>query len=542
MSDEQASDQTGTQAHSPPDGYATWNGYWTKEHSQPWRTEPEIVVPRRQFLRRKRAIEPVIEKSIYPFRGIKLDRADIEWLLETLESGGMIGPVDWSDPKQWQRQGIDLTYANLAGVDLRRLPLAKAKLFAASLEQSDLRVADLRGANLTDAILRNADLGDANLEGALLVDADLRGAIFAPGDNLRWANLWGVHAEGVDFSNAHLEQATLDYGHFEGCFFYGENGGAYMQGATLVKTHLEGAELLGAQLQGAILWESHLEGANLQEVHLEGADLRSAFLGGILCPAEDLERIRQESPKFPEALEPANLRGAYCDPTTVLKGINLGSIEQGFATVADVSWNGANLAVVKWVQETLHQGRKQLKPIVLGDDGAALQSHDKKGTLKGKSTRLDEFETAVRANRQLATALRSQGLNEDSDRFSYRAQVLQRRVLQYRGQWLRYLGSMLLDLIAGYGYKPLRSFITYLFVVAGFAVGYYLLRDSVIPQLSALDSVVFSLTSFHGRGFMPGENVNLHNPLTILAAVEAIIGLLIEITFIATFTQRFFAR
>jgi hypothetical protein len=34
----------------------------------------------------------------------------------------------------------------------------------------------------------------------------------------------------------------------------------------------------------------------------------------------------------------------------------------------------------------------------------------------------------------------------------------------------------------------------------------------------------------------------LSNPLTIFAALEAIIGLLIEISFIATFTQRFFAR
>ena len=50
-----------------------------------------------------------------------------------------------------------------------------------------------------------------------------------------------------------------------------------------------------------------------------------------------------------------------------------------------------------------------------------------------------------------------------------------------------------------------------------------------------------SLTAFHGRGFfatafLPGD------PQAALAAGEAVIGLLIEITFIATFTQRFFAR
>jgi len=49
------------------------------------------------------------------------------------------------------------------------------------------------------------------------------------------------------------------------------------------------------------------------------------------------------------------------------------------------------------------------------------------------------------------------------------------------------------------------------------------------------------MTSLHGRGFFqptqsPGGKV------AILAAIEAAIGLLLEITFIATVTQRFFAR
>jgi len=103
-------------------------------------------------------------------------------------------------------------------------------------------------------------------------------------------------------------------------------------------------------------------------------------------------------------------------------------------------------------------------------------------------------------------------------------------------------GSWLLDVVAGYGYKPIRSFVTYALVVAGFAAFYFLMRESVHPALNPVDALIFSVTSFHGRGFNPGESVTLHNPLTIAAAFEAIIGLLIEITFIATFTQRFFSR
>jgi hypothetical protein len=49
------------------------------------------------------------------------------------------------------------------------------------------------------------------------------------------------------------------------------------------------------------------------------------------------------------------------------------------------------------------------------------------------------------------------------------------------------------------------------------------------------------MSSFHGRGFFnPGSS--LGDTYADLAAAEAFVGLMIEITFIATFTQRFFAR
>jgi len=47
--------------------------------------------------------------------------------------------------------------------------------------------------------------------------------------------------------------------------------------------------------------------------------------------------------------------------------------------------------------------------------------------------------------------------------------------------------------------------------------------------------------SFHGLGFFPG-GIALDDPLTILAACEAFVGLLIEATCIATHTQRLFGK
>jgi len=49
------------------------------------------------------------------------------------------------------------------------------------------------------------------------------------------------------------------------------------------------------------------------------------------------------------------------------------------------------------------------------------------------------------------------------------------------------------------------------------------------------------LTAFHGQGFFP-EQFHPGDPQAFVAAIEAFVGLLIEITFIATFTQRLFGK
>jgi hypothetical protein len=140
-------------------------------------------------------------------------------------------------------------------------------------------------------------------------------------------------------------------------------------------------------------------------------------------------------------------------------------------------------------------------------------------------------------------------MREQADRFSYRAQVLQRGTLRRTGRFGAAFGSWLLDLISGYGYRPMRSVLTYIVVMVGFAAAYFALTNlDVTPFLPShssplawYEALVLSVSSFHGRGLFP-TRPSLGDPIASLAAIEAIIGLLIEITFIATFTQRFFAR
>ena len=57
----------------------------------------------------------------------------------------------------------------------------------------------------------------------------------------------------------------------------------------------------------------------------------------------------------------------------------------------------------------------------------------------------------------------------------------------------------------------------------------------------ARSSLVVSVISFHGRGFFPGGFLPTL-PMAVYAACEAIIGLTIEISFIATFTQGYYGK
>ena len=207
--------------------------YW-EENNQTWRTEPEIDEKRQKFLTERQAIVPDITAGIYPFRGIKLSRADVEWLLATHEHGR--GPIDWSDEGQREREGLDLRGADLSRVDLHNLPLA-------------CTIADVTWNIYLDLTEEQHLMAALQLEGA-----DLKGA------HLEGARLEFAHLEGADLRNAHLEGALL--------------GRAFLVGAYLASAHLEGAGLYSAHLDEAFLWDAYLQGAVLQSTHLEAARLR----------------------------------------------------------------------------------------------------------------------------------------------------------------------------------------------------------------------------------------------------------------------------
>jgi Pentapeptide repeats (8 copies) len=303
-------------------------------------------------------------------------------------------------------------------------------------------------------------------------------------------------------------------------------GGVHLEGADLTEAHLEGADLIGAHLEGAILHGAHLQGALLPFAHLDGAqfawaDLHSASLGRAQLAGADFRRVQAQGANFSEA---------FCDAVTNFYLPTLSDARGGVARFWAIYWGNARLENIDW---------SQLHP--LAEERIAHQGREDTGERKARPTRDHELLEAVQANQELATALREQDLHEEADYFAYRGLMLQRALHRRQRHYARYLGSGLLDLMAGYGYRPLRAFIAYLLVILAFAALFLLNAPVLPPQLTWDQALVLSISSFHGRGFFP-SGLSLSDTLARLAAGEAMIGLLIEITFIATFTQRFFAR
>jgi len=177
-----------------PSGYLSWSDYWTAL-GMPWRMEPPIDEARRQYLNACRDVRPNIKLGVYPFRdeagGIALTRADVEWLLATHESDGIVGPVDRGDPAQRKRTGLDLRGAIFTGEDLTSLPLARLQgglvghdKRQVSEHEQEMAALHLQGTALSYAHLEDAVLAHCHLEGAALHRAHLEGA-----------NLYGAHLE-----------------------------------------------------------------------------------------------------------------------------------------------------------------------------------------------------------------------------------------------------------------------------------------------------------------------------------------------------------
>ena len=250
------------------DDKEAWKVYW-KAQGQPWRTEPEIDPERQGMLAERRRITPDIEQGIYPFKDIRLSRADVEWLLET---HAVLGSVDWKDVLLREHEGLDLRGANLRQVDLSYLPLA---LLRGGLNYREWENATEEQRNGAAVRLEGADLKDASLKGASLRGAHLEGA------HLRWVQL-----EGADLMCASLEGAYLRFALLEK---------AHLVDACLEKADLRGALFAGAYLDGMMICDVNHVGPLLADTHWSDVNLSVVKWSEIKMLGDEYEAREKET-------------------------------------------------------------------------------------------------------------------------------------------------------------------------------------------------------------------------------------------------------
>jgi hypothetical protein len=106
------------------------------------------------------------------------------------------------------------------------------------------------------------------------------------------------------------------------------------------------------------------------------------------------------------------------------------------------------------------------------------------------------------------------------------------------GYFLWAVVSWVFGFVAGYGvYHLWRLFVTYLALIVLFSA----LSTATAPSPHTVgqvwDLLILSVTSFHGRGLQP-HGPFLTDAVRSWAALEAVVGLVIEALFIAAFTRR----
>lgn len=642
MSEQESKQASTLQRPTTSDDNETRKAYWEAQ-GQSWRTEPEIDVERQEYLTKQQNITPNIEQGIYPFKDIKLSRADVEWLLSKEEGESNLTAL--KGETQYKQKRLDLRAANLSGENLSGLPLSgiygglsgKARLSATREQRQMAGVhmerCDLQRTNLAKATLCNAYLQEAKLSGALLKGVDLSNA-----------NLEKVHLEGADLNSVILQGASLRSAFFD------------------TATSLENVSIANNKEIGPQLVDIHWGDVNLSLL-----DWSSVRMLGDEFKTRRLVDEGGEEKKMNILIDEYQIAiRANRQLAVVLRDQGINEHADWFGYRAQVLkrrllWKQLRLPIIlrgqkplgwkEQVQKALIDGKKYtgqvylrrmprrvsiisllvlmllLLPILPLSLAIGMLLVGVLRPLARKIPKIKKltpdwlwlknlnvfFKQTIFAFLAILLFLISSFIYSWFAYSTWEAVILPVGLLEKvifvwfcititgivclffvvrihiwwqkikMGQgttllavllsspevpesiyslevgwflvWMniiyddlvsfgQYLFSLLLDILSGYGYKPVRTLFWYLIAIFGFASTYYAFGEKQIPSFFP-DAVVFSLTAFHGRGFFPDLGMTsglLHNPLVVLAAFEAVVGLIIEISFIATFTQRYFGK
>ncbi len=251
--------------------------------------------------------------------------------------------------------------------------------------------------------------------------------------------------------------------------------------------------------------------------------------------------------------ERANLRGADLSRVNLsgahLMGANLanayltGAIFSG-ATVEGTNLRGATLSYARFdsvaiLGQVILDDRFELNDIFWSDMPETLDP-----TVGNRDDRIAACRDAARFHRRAAIALRAQGLSLWAAEQRLQELRMERQALRLQRRYGGWLFSWLLDLVAGYGEKPGRILLAYGVVLLVFTCLYWRMGIHSFSHESGIrafwDSFLVSLSAIHGRTTF--EQLGAWSLTAWTAAVESVIGIVIEGVFVAMLVQRFFAR
>lgn len=442
-----------------------------------------------------------------PFWAQRLDRTDLIWLL--------------ANPVKENLSGVNFARADLKDVIVERLTLACCEWDRAQLDRASLQDSDLRNSSFRRTSLRGTDLSYCQLGGA-----DLRNAQLDSGTDLSFVNFGypgGPRAWLVDvgWNSASLAQI----------------------GWQPLKTFQTGEDVR-ADLYQRVLNEAKRSRQRAKWCRLILSIARRLYLVSS-APARLIRRHSKLHRMLHAAVRP--LRRVLKPLTSFVRNI---AIRLRLAFKNAPKYRSFTQEQVHLVAEGI--GFKALQELGAGpgrDDDAVdwaglvsslsdspEQGREADDELSRKAGRA--FNDAVRVNTQLATELRSQGLSPEADHFAFAARQAQQRVWRLNGNLRRAVANRTLRALCGYGFRPGLLLLWYAAINTAAVIAYLFVDRTPHQHPGLLDAITLSLTAFHGRGFVASGLSNLTAPTVAIAAVEAVVGLFIEATFVGTFVQR----
>ena len=413
--------------------------------------------------------------------------------------------------------------------DLATLHVVEADLTRASLESGFLNGIDARGADFMGADLRRVWMKRALLNGATMSGADLSDA------KLAYADLSNVVSEQLtadrtDFSGATMVSALFANASFRETILMDAN----LRDARLSGSALHGAVFARAQLDGCFLGSASYATSSLTDPAERGggvaADYGPRSFGPARLLGDPLPVVRANGTTA--TLPPAVFQEARFGSGTMWKDVDMADKDGVTARFAGSFWNGTPIASADWsgIKKTYEEVRARRS--------------------RGARDAPEWWRLAIVASNGLSAILKEHGFDDEADQLAYRAQVCAWHAALSQGHKLRFVLGLLLGAVTGHGFKPLRAGAWYVGALAAFAVFYRLstivpagpgAADRAAHHLSWLHAAAISIAAFHGRGFIP-SGASLSSAGVVGAMLEAAMGLLLEVSFIVAFTQRFFHR